>query len=113
MRNDPAVLATTRSESGVASSEVLLFQSALVVLALFLGGGPSSPSVPSSYPEVFPPKAAAVLGFRPALGLLTEVLEDGRDADFFTLPPAVRLLWLSFPDISALTGLKAFVMDCC
>jgi hypothetical protein len=88
-RREPAVLAATRSESVEGPNEDLLFQSALVIFALFLGATPSSPSVPSSYPDVFP-LAAAVFCWRPfGLDLLTEALEDGRDVfalPFFVVP---------------------------
>jgi hypothetical protein len=94
-RNDPAVLAATRSESGSPAKGELMFLSAFVTFALLLGAGPSSPSVPSSYPEVFPPAAVAAFGLR-ALGLLTEALEEGRD-EALGFPPAVVLPLSSLP----------------
>jgi len=94
-RKDPAVLAATRSESGSPANGVLIFLSPFVTLALFLGAGPSSPSVPSSYPDVFPPAAAVALGFR-ALGLFTEALEEGRD-EALGFPPAVAVPLSALP----------------
>ncbi len=78
----------------------LPFQSVFVTLARFLVIGPSSPSVPSSYPEVLPPAEAAVaLGFL-ALGLLTDTREEGREV-FFAFSAAVVVPLLSFPEFSA------------
>lgn len=54
-RMDPDVPAATRRDSWPPATKG--FGAAFltwVVLALFLAGGPSSPSVPSSYPEVLP-----------------------------------------------------------
>jgi len=78
----------------------LPFQSVFVTLARFLVVGPSSPSVPSSYPEVLPPAEAAVaLGFL-ALGLLTDTREEGREV-FLAFSAAVVVPLLSFPEFSA------------
>ena len=106
-RNDPAVLAVTLSESEAGPNDDLLFQSVLVIFARFLGAGPSSPSVPSSYPEVFPP-TAAVLGWRGFLGLLMDALDDGRDV-FFAFPPFNVLPRVSFPEFSAFAWLKGSI----
>lgn len=100
-RREPAVLAATLSESVAGPKEDLLFQSVLVIFALFLETGPSSPSVPSSYPEVFPP---VVTGFveRPLpLGLLTEALEEGREVLALLFPET------SWPSFSEFAGFEA------
>jgi len=110
MRNDPAVLAATRSDSGAVANDVLTFLSAFVTLARFLGAGPSSPSVPSSYPDVFPPAAAEAFGFR-ALGLLTEALDEGRELAF-GFPPAVILPLSSVPIFPAFIWLNGSVRGC-
>src|SRR5882762_5616922 len=107
-RKDPAVLAATRSESGSPANGVLKFLSAFVTFALFLGAGPSSPSVPSSYPEVFPPVAAVALGLR-ALGLLTEALEEGRD-EALGFPPVAPLPLSSLPIFPTFIWLKGSIL---
>lgn len=99
-RSEPEVPAAIRSDSGVIPKVVLLFQSVLVTFARFLLAGPSSPSVPSSYPDVLPPTAAA-FGFL-ALGLFTDTLEDGREV-FLAFSVAVVVPLLSFPEFSAFT----------
>jgi len=109
IRKDSAVLATTRSDDGADANAVLILLSAFVILARFRGAGPSSPSVPSSYPEVFPPFCAAAFGLR-ALGLLTEALEEGRDTGFTF--PAVDVLTVF--ELSALiVWLNGSVTGCC
>ena len=54
-RNDPEVLAATLKESEAVPNDDLLFQFVFETVALFFAIGKSSPSVPSSYPDVFPP----------------------------------------------------------
>lgn len=53
-RSDPEVLAATRNESEAVPNDDLLLQFVFETVALFLAIGISSPSVPSSYPEVLP-----------------------------------------------------------
>lgn len=90
LRRDPDVLAATRSDSGSVPKALGLALSTWVTLALFLGG-PSSPSVPSSYPDVFPskgnlrgrPTGRPVLCLLGPAGLLESLLE-GRDVGPWT-----------------------------
>jgi hypothetical protein len=98
-RSEPAVLAATLSESVAGPNEDLLFQSVFVILALFLDIGPSSPSVPSSYPDVFPPVVAGFIERPLPRGRLTEALEDGRDV--FALPLFPEGSRLSFSELTA------------
>lgn len=89
-RNEPAVLAATRSDSDPVPKELFWLHSvAFVVFARFFGAGPSSPSVPSSYPDVFPP-AAGVVAALDFLGRLVAARDAGRDAVFLTFPPLVN-----------------------
>jgi hypothetical protein len=82
LRNEPDVLAVTRSESGPVPNALFKVLSTTIVFALFFAG-PSSPSVPSSYPDVLPstgfflglPRGRPVGGF--FLGARFDVRLDG------------------------------------
>lgn len=77
---EPEVLAATRRDSGPAPNGFGVAFSTLVVLALFLAG-PSSPSVPSSYPDVLPSTGffRGLPRGRPVGCFLLELLLEGRD----------------------------------